>query len=122
MSNQGGAVSRYCEREYGAQFTSRETPVAVGVTKANPVPYDDNRIALLVTNTGTTNITMTRDPNVVSGVGVLLLGNGSNMSLNAREDANAVAGQWYAISDVAGGSVFVEETIERPQRKETKEG
>jgi hypothetical protein len=112
MANVQGAAQRFVEQEYGGTFTQRESTVAVGTVRVPAVPTDYNRTTLNITNTGVTNITLARDPGVVSGVGILLLGNGSSIELTARDDGAGVALQWYAVSDLAGGSLFVEETIE----------
>jgi hypothetical protein len=107
-----GAASRYSQREYGGVFQPRETTVAVGVTQVEALRNDPNRIGLLITNTGTTNITLARNAGIVSGVGILLLGNGASLALSVMEDGDIVQNGFYAISDLAGGSLFIEETVE----------
>lgn len=121
MNKGVGAASRYARREYGADFRTRSAQVAVGVAAVPLLPYDPNRISYVLTNNGTTTITLSRDPGVVSGQGPLLLGNGATLSSNAMEDGNAVAFGWYAISDLVGGSVNTEEVIESPSDADTGE-
>jgi hypothetical protein len=76
------------------------------------VDYNPNRISLLVTNNGATNITLTNDPGIVTGEGVLLLGNGATMGLKLIDDGDSVASQWYAIGDAAGGLLSVWESLQ----------
>lgn len=107
-----GAASRAALQQLGGIFTPKETTVAVDTTAVAAVSSDPNRIALTVTNTGTTNITLSTNPSVISGVGLLLLGNGASMTLNWRDDADTVAAGFYAIGDLAGGSLHVFESVE----------
>lgn len=107
-----GAASRAAQKELGGIFRPRETAVPVGTTQVSAAPYDSNRIGLVITNTGTTNITLSTQTGVVAGVGLLLLGNGAVMSLNYKDDADLVAAQFYAIGDVAAGSLHVFEMVQ----------
>lgn len=118
MAKNRGAAVRFSESEYGGQFTELETVVPVGTAKVVALQDNYNRISYIITNTGTTNITLRRDAGIVSGVGVLLLGNGATIDSNAMEDGSSVGRGWYAISDLAGGSLFIEETVETVSVKE----
>lgn len=106
-----GAASRFTQREYGGLFTVRETEVVVGTTVIVGAEQSPDRISLLMVNDGATNITLSSRAGVVSGTGLLLLGNGSFLSFNAREDGDIVALPWHAIGDLAGGSLHVVESV-----------
>lgn len=112
-----GAAARAAIRELGGIFQPQESTVAVGVATVPAVPYNPNRIGLVVTNNGVTNITLRSQPDVISGVGLLLLGNGATMRLNWRDDGDVVASPFYAVSDVAGGALHVYQMIEAFQTK-----
>lgn len=105
-----GAASRFAQREYGGLFGPVETEVAVGIAAVIAAEQDPDAISLLITNTGTTIITLSTRVGVVSGVGVLLLGNGATLTLNVREDGDTVGMRWNAISALAGGSLHVVKT------------
>lgn len=107
-----GPASRFAMREYGGIFNAEEVAVPVGVAPVVVVPNDPRCIGVIIINTGTTNITLARGSPVVSGVGVLLLGNGASLSLTARDDGDVTAQAWNAVSDLAGGSVYVQRTIQ----------
>lgn len=107
-----GPASRFARRELGGIFQPGGVAVPVDAASIEVVPYNPNRIGLLITNTGTTNITLRRESPVVSGVGILLLGNGATLSLNYKDDGDAVCFQFYGIGDAAGGSLYVESILQ----------
>lgn len=107
-----GAASKWAARELGGIFQPKETEIAVGTTAVLAVPSDNNRIGFVLTNDGVSNITLSADPAIVSGTGLLLLGNGSRLAMNYRDDLDGVAGLFYAISDLAGGSLHLFELVQ----------
>lgn len=113
-----GAASRAAIRELGGIFRPQRSVVSVGILQVLAVPYNPNRIGLVVVNAGTTNITLDSEPGIVAGTGLLLLGNGAVMSMNMRDDADVVSAAFYAIGDIAAGSLFVFEEVQTGQTKE----
>lgn len=107
-----GAASRWAARELGGIFTPREKSETIGLVAVEFVPTDNNRIEFRLTNIGTTNLTVSTDPAIVSGTGILLLGNGSSLGLNYREDADGVALRFYIVSDLAGGAAHLLELVQ----------
>lgn len=112
VDNTYGAAARAAIRELGGIFTPQVTPVAIGVNAVPVVPYNPNRIGLVIVNTGTSIITLSPLPNPTTGVGLLLITNGSSISLNWHDDGDVVASNFYGIGSAAGGSVFVFEEIQ----------
>lgn len=108
----GGAAARYVNRVFGGIFKPVQNQVNVGVAPVLVRNTNPNAVVLVITNTGTTNITLTSAPGTVSGQGILLLGNGASMELNVEQDGELVTFPWYAVSDLAGGSVNVFESEE----------
>lgn len=106
----GGAAARYVDSVYGGTFKPTQNQVAVSLQAVAVRQANPNCVSLTITNTGVTNITLSNIPGTVSGQGILLLGNGATMTLNCAEDAESPTFPWYAISDVAGGSVNVWES------------
>lgn len=110
-----GVASRIAARELGGIFAPRQSQVAVGLAAVPAVFADPNRISLVVTNNSANNITLSNSPGPTAGQGILLLGNGAVMSLNFKNDGDSVTAPWYAISDLAGGSINVWESVQVSQ-------
>lgn len=106
-----GAASRAAQRELGGIFVPRESVLAVDLATVPVVGYNADRIGLVVMNIGTTNITLRTTSPITLGQGILLLGNGAQMTLNWHDDVDIVAQPWYAIGDIAAGSLFVFEMV-----------
>lgn len=107
-----GPASRYAQRELGGLFMPRNEVVSVGASVVVATSADPNCISLLFMNTGTTNITISNDPTIVAGTGILLLGNGSSFSVNYKEDGDAPSFPYWALSDAVGGSLFVARVVQ----------
>lgn len=106
-----GAALEFAERTFGGNLTEREDTVAVGVAQVNAVVGDPDRVGLVITNIGTTNITLSYNSPVTLGQGMLLLGNGSVFDSRVAFDGSVVALPIFAIGNVAGGSIRVVEII-----------
>lgn len=107
-----GPASRYAQRELGGIFVPRFDTVVVGTAVVVATTADPNCISLLFLNVGTTNITLGFEPGVVSGTGILLLGNGSSFSVNYKDDGDAPSFQFWAVGDAAAGSLFVARVVQ----------
>ena len=83
-----------------------ETDVSVGATVVQAVDTDPRRILLELSNTGATDITIRRDPNVTAPTGWLIASKG-NLILKLRDYANDVARPLWAIGSGAGGTLHV---------------
>lgn len=105
-----GAISQRIARDFGGIFQPQPSTVAVGIAQVQAMLGNPNRASYTLTNVGTTNITLGFAPGLVSGSGILLLGNGATFTANWQEDADMVIYPIWAISDVAGGSLFIVES------------
>lgn len=114
-----GAAAKLATADFGGIFTTRDSVVAVGAAAIAAVQPDPNRIGLVLFNIGTTNLTLRPGAVVVSGQGILLLGNGANFSLNIRDDADIPAAGFYAISDLGGGLLYVLEFVQAFKQDKT---
>lgn len=106
-----GAAARYVQQRFGGNFRVRQTAVPVDAAQAVAAPNDPDRVALVIFNTGATQITIGYQQPVVSGVGVLLLANGSSYSVNVEQDSILPAWPHYCIGNGAGGTLFVVEVL-----------
>lgn len=107
-----GAASRAAIRELGGIFTYLPSVQAIGIAASQPVAYNPNRITLQVVNVGPTIVTLSPLQGPTSGSGILLLNNGSAMTLNWHDDADLVAQGFYGIGNLAGGFVYVLEGVQ----------
>lgn len=107
-----GAASRAAQRALGGIFTYQPTVVPVGLAAVVACPYNPNRVTLQIINVGTTVITLTPSAGPTSGTGILLLTNGSSVTLNYQEDADLPASAFYAVGNLAGGSLYVLEGVQ----------
>lgn len=114
-----GAASRWAAKELGGTYDVVEDFISVDTDSIPVVAQNGNRVGLIVVNNGTTNITLkTRSP-VVSGLGLLLLGNGSQMRLNYRDDLGLCEFPFYGIGDAIGGTLYVLQLLQvTPEEKD----
>lgn len=111
MATSQGIAAKFLQGLYGVNFRVRESVVAVGVTPVSAARNVPDRISLLITNTGTTAITLSTRPGIVSGKGILLLDNGSVYSTNVRDDGIIPAWLHFAIGAAPAGELYVVEII-----------
>lgn len=107
-----GAASRLAQKTLGGIFQPLTSVVAVGVGAGKVIGANPNRITLVIVNAGTTTITLSPNPAVVSLQGIILVSQGSSMSLDYQKDADIPSVEWYGISSAIGGSVFVFEEVQ----------
>lgn len=119
MAQQGGAASRLARRWFGGNFAGVPRVVTVGTAQVEAVPFDSNRIGLVVRNVGSTNITLSPVQPVVAGTGVVL-SSGGVMTLDFLHDADMASQQWYALGDAAAGSLYVLENRQQYENIETE--
>lgn len=111
MADAIGAAAQFVAQQYGGGFVVRSGTVAVGVAPVVIVPNDPDRVAVIVINIGTTQVTLAFRGDLTAGQGIVLLDNGSAYSVNVRDDAILPAWEHNGISNLAGGSIFVVEII-----------
>lgn len=108
----GGAAADFAQRNFGGVFETKTRVVSVGTGTVAVLANDANRIGYQIFNIGVTDITANFFAPVVTGEGLLLLGNGAHISAGVRDDANIPGLGLFAISDAAGGSLFVAEFVQ----------
>lgn len=109
MATAIGAAARFVAKEFGGAFRVRQEVVTVGTASIVAAPNDPDRVALILVNLGATTITISFQPAAVAGQGILLLDNGSDYSVNVRDDAIIPAWQHTVVSSAVGGSLLVVE-------------
>jgi len=87
-----------------AQFATGSAPTRIA--EANP-----RRIALVISNNGSTDIYLGFAPDVADGTGVLLPAGNNPLMLSGEHDAAMSMRQWYAVSGGGTSSVVVIETV-----------
>jgi hypothetical protein len=92
------------------QTDTLETDVTVGASVVQAVFTDSRRILLELSNTGATDITIRRDPNVTAPTGWLIPSKG-NLQLKLREYADDVCRPLWAIGSAGGGTLHVREVV-----------
>lgn len=107
----GGAARRFSAERFGGSLRILEAFEDVGTETVIAVKQDPDRVALLVTNIGSTQLTFRFRSPVTAGEGILLPGNGDTLSLDVERDGDTVAWRLFGISAVAGGRIHVVETV-----------
>lgn len=80
--------------------------VTVGTTSQKVFEAHPDRVWLYVMNPTGNTIYMRPDPEVVFDQGFIVPSNGGTFSLNVKEDGDIVHEDWYAISNIAGNTIF----------------
>lgn len=107
----GGAARRFSVERFGGSLRILEAFVDIDTETVVAVQQDPDRVALLVTNVGTTQLTFRFRSPVLTGEGILLLGNGDSLGLNVENDGDTVAWRLFGISDAINGRIHVVETV-----------
>jgi len=105
------ALQKFIEQEIGGSFEVRRGVVSVGTSAVKAASHNYERLALVIVNLSTNTITLSPDAGPTAGQGILLLNTGGVMTLTARDDLALVGFDWYAVSGVVGGSVYVVEVV-----------
>ena len=106
-----GAVEKALQVRFGGLCSYRKRAVAVGVAQVVAAPNDPERMALLFVNLGATQIYVAPGIGVTALAGIRLGPNGGGVSLDTYEDAVLPAVEWFAIGDLAGGTLWILETF-----------
>lgn len=107
----GGAAREFSRARFGGTLRIVETFVLIDTETVIAVRQDPDRVALLVTNIGTTSLTFSFRSPVTSGRGILLPSNADNLRLAVDGDGDTTAWRMFAIGDLAGGEIHVVETV-----------
>lgn len=106
------AARRFTAKRFGAYTRPETTQAPVGVTPVLIKRGNPNDLLVNISNSGTTNISLSYRPNVAFGEDFLLIGNGASFVSRVDLDGDLVTYPIYAVSSAAGGSVSIIETVE----------
>ncbi len=106
MARAYGAVAQFLAERFKGIFRPIEDQTTVGVTAAQIVNHDPERVALVIANHGAADVYVALDQLVSVTRGVRLAAGGGAMSVNVEEDANLPAQEWWGISAGAGNVVY----------------
>ncbi len=106
MARVFGAAAQFLAERFKGIFRAVETQTTVGSTAVEIVPYDAERVALVVANHGAADVYMALTNEVSVTRGVRLAAGGGVMSVNVVDDGNLSAMSWWGISAVAGNVVY----------------
>lgn len=102
-----GAVGDYLQKEFGGVFGLTSLPLVIGVAPVQVLPFNFDRVNVTFVNLGASVITLCPDPQVSGIRGIRLAALGGAITLNVRDDGVLCSWEWWAISDVAAGNLFV---------------
>lgn len=100
------ALDRVLARLYGGHTREDATSIAVGLTRVTASERDPERVTLVFMNLGTTVIFVAPTPLVSTTLGFRLGPSGGLVAMDVWEDAHAPTLEWFAIGDLAGGTLF----------------
>ncbi len=91
------ALQQLVESEFGGAFEVDSGIADVAQTPTKIVGHDFERMSLVFINVGTELLVIAPSNNVSSTQGIIMLQNGSSVSLNAKDDLVLVGHEWYGI-------------------------
>jgi len=112
-----GAVFDYLQRLFQGSLQGRDSVLTVGTSMVQAADRDNERVALTLVNIGASTIFVGPTTQVSLTRGIRLGSNGGLITLSVDEDALLSALEWNAISDVAGGTLYII-TVRRETREE----
>lgn len=105
-----GAAIEYLKQTFGGSFDFDQSDFTVGVALQNILPFNPERVMFTIMNLGATIISVSPDQLTTALHGLRLGPNGGVVSFNVRDDGVIPTLNWTAVSDVAGGALYVIET------------
>lgn len=106
-----GAVQRALELQLFGVFTTRETTLTVNADSKVILNNNPERIGFVIVNSGATLITFSLKRDLVSGTGFILPQHGDTVTSSFVEDGQFPTNELSAISDAAGGVLYILEFI-----------
>lgn len=106
-----GAVEKALQVRFGGLCNYRKATLTVGVAQGVVASNDPERVSLLFINLGAAAIYVAPGVGVSSIAGIRIGPAGGGVSVDIYEDSILPAVEWYAISDAAGGVLFVLQTF-----------
>lgn len=106
-----GAVHDYLARFFDGLFREVEGTVSAGTVPTLLVTQNPERIGLAIVNFGTSPIVVAPSAGVSTSRGIQLINGGGSLTMNVFQDGALPGREWYAISAVAGQTVYLLETV-----------
>lgn len=105
-----GAAIEYLQKTFGGYLDFSQVDLAVGVTLVNATLFNPDRVMFTMMNLGATVITISPDQRTSALHGLRLGPNGGVISFDCIEDGILPTLEWTAVSDAAGGLLYVLQT------------
>jgi hypothetical protein len=106
------AARDFTQARFGALTTTKTTFVDVSTFPILVRTNNPNCLLVIITNSGSTRVTLSYLPDVVDNDGLILGGNGAAFLSRVRDDGDAVGYALYAVSNAIGGRVTVVEILQ----------
>ena len=107
MGSNVPAPYQFISKQVPGQYQASVNSITVGVGPTVVAKSDPERMSLAIMNIGGTAIYISPTLDVSTTKGLLLLASGGVFVANYLDDLMLQALPWYAVSDVAGGTVCV---------------
>lgn len=102
-----GAIYENLKARFKGIFRHVESEHTVGTTPAKILGHDVERVSILFSNLGTSTIIIAPSPAVSTTRGIRIGPQGGKVSIDVYEDSILPALEWHALSDAAGGALYV---------------
>lgn len=99
---------------FGVKTTFKINPITdtVAVTPTKILSYNPNRLGLVITNIGATDIYLTPDNKPSSSRGIYISSGGGGVSFKFQDDFELVGSEFYAIGIGGVATVYVQEVVD----------
>lgn len=102
-----GAAADFIAKKYDGGMAETETSEAVGVTAAQVIGNDPERVFVLLVNLSANTIYVSFDTNVSTTNGILLAANGGSLEMDVESDLIFPIRALYALAAGAGSMLYV---------------
>jgi hypothetical protein len=109
-SGRGGALD-YTTRFLGGLVNEVESFPFVGSIVTNFLPFNADRVGLLLVNLGGGPLYISINSGVSQASGILLVSNGGSLSLNVTEDFTLTSRSFWAVAPSVNVTIYVLEII-----------
>ena len=101
------ALQQIMEDEFNGSFEVSDELLSVGTTVTQIIPHDYERLGLVIINTSQDIIYVAPFGSVSTASAIIMLSNGSSISMTAKDDLVLVGHEWYALGAVGAQSIYV---------------
>ncbi len=93
------------------QLQESDPTFQVGVAETKILPYNPNRVGLVMVNNGGANVTIKPSRPCALGKSILLLANGGTATFKWDVDFELVASEWFGIANGAASDFYTLEIV-----------